>query len=358
MSQNKQKNFFIGYGAVTAVIAGVLGYMGLSASGAREETAATLEAKTKELASIKGKPVFPKDEFARKLTEKVDAQRDAVDKLHAAVEKYMLPAEATVDAGQVQSKLVKYTDQLKALAAAGPKVNLPPKEGFAMGLGRYVSAAPTASAAPYVNFVLEGVNYLATDLIRSGVSSIDVLEVPEMAWEKDAPAPAAPNPADRNKAKAKSTKGKTDPNAKPTGKKADAPALDESVVMDRYRVLIQFTGAEAAVQEALNRLASSGEGAPFFVINNMRIENEQKDGPTKQGSFQPTPVEGANRATTSDGAAAPIDPEVIDLRFILGSEKVTVFLDLDLLSFHSVSHAQEVISGKAAAPAAPATSPN
>jgi hypothetical protein len=120
------------------------------------------------------------------------------------------------------------------------------------------------------------------------------------------------------------------------------------VVLDRYRVLLQFTGPEAAVQDALNRLATSGEGAPFFVINNMRIENEQKEGPTKQGGFQPTPIEGSARTTTtSDGAAAAIDPEVIDVRFILGSEKVTVFLDMDLIHFNGTGDARDAISGPA-----------
>jgi hypothetical protein len=70
-------------------------------------------------------------------------------------------------------------------------------------------------------------------------------------------------------------------------------------------------------------------GGPFYVINSVRIENEKKDGPPKGTPFTATPI------TPPGGAAA--DPAaktaMIDAAYILGNEKITAAVDLDLIRF-------------------------
>jgi len=349
MSQAQNK-FLIGYGAATVVGAGILTYLCLGASSAHDEQASQLQAKTDAVARLKGKPLFPKQENVAKKKEQVNAYSAEVDKLHQAMLAYQKPLNTAVTPDDVRTKLGKYKAQLQALAQ-GRKIELP--GNFDLGLDRYMNAAPLQAATPQVDCVVESVNTLLNTVFRRLITKLDLINVPEMAYEKaDAPAAgtkkpgatAAPKPA-TGSASAKS--------------KEAPPALEEDKVFKRYHVYISFTGPEKSVADAVNEIATIGDGGPFFVINNLRIENDTKAGPQRSAGFTASPLQ-----QTVDPNAPPLpagqEPKqvMVDARYILGNEKVTAFLDLDLLRFEEPAKPAAPASGSAAAkPTAAAASP-
>lgn len=332
MSQPQNK-FLIGYGVVTVLGAGLLGYLCLSANTEHEEIVNKLTSKESQVKTLQNAPIFPKLENLEKKRKQVDEFAVEVDKLHNTMITYQRELDREITADAVNSKVGKYKAQLQALAL-GRKIGLPKTE-FDLGLARYMSSAPKQSATPQVDYLVESVNTLILGLFRNGISELNAIQCPEQAYEKDdAPPPPPPDPkakkppVTRNKPADK--KGSATP-------KVELPALDESKVLTRYKVKVTFTGSEKAIQDSLNELASAPAGGPFFVMNSVRVENSSIKGPEKGIAFSASPVPVDPAAPEQNKER----PAMIDHRYILGNETVTVSLDLDLIRFNSPSVAQE-----------------
>jgi hypothetical protein len=79
------------------------------------------------------------------------------------------------------------------------------------------------------------------------------------------------------------------------------------------------------------------------VTNVIRVENEKKSGPQRGATFTPSQVPQA------PGAPVPAEGAknaMIDSQFILGNEKVHVFVDMDLVRFLDPSVAKEFTPSK------------
>jgi hypothetical protein len=331
MSQPKNK-FLLGYGIVTALGAGVLGYLWYSASSENETITADLTTKQGQVSKLESAPLFPSDANLTKKATQVDDYTAEVDKLHSALVSYQTPLKdiAAITPDAVSANLGKYKTQLESVAK-GRGILIPaPPLGIDLGLGRYLATPPKREATPQIDYLVESVNTLLTDLFRAGITKLDYVSCPERAYEKDdkvliekTAMPAKPKTA----AKPATKPGKADPKA--AVKKEEAPLLDETKVFNRYPVHLTFTGSEKSAQEFLNHISTVGEGGPFWVINSLRVDNSMKDGPTPEPGFQAVPV------TNTTGAAPEPNEKVVlnDVKFVLGNEKVTVTLDLDLVRF-------------------------
>ncbi len=352
MSNNKQKNFLVGYGVVTGVAALGLAYMAWSAGSTASEKTEEVTKKATEIRTLKKATLFPKAENVVAVKAQADDLLADAKKIHDALAKMQVPWEEKLSGLSVQEKINKYRDELTA-DAKSRGVKLP--EGFALGLNRYADTAPTTEngVADTINFIVESVNKALGTVMRANISQIDKISVVPAPWESPADAKAKPGAKPTTTAAKPATTG-TPAAGKPTAGAVPPkpPALDEKVAFRRFRVLLQLTGSESSVQEALNSLLTSGEGQPFFTVNTFRIENEQKDGAQKETSFA---AETIKDETAAPGAATDLDPEVRDVKFIMGAEKVSAYLDLDLLVFFG-SDTQEfkmALEGKSL-PAAPA----
>lgn len=331
MSKNKQKTFLTAYGVVTGVAALGLLWMANSAGNTREEKALAVENRAKEIMTMKNAPIYPKAEFVANMKVKSAQVIAASEKLHAELVKFQLPWDAALDGTQVQGKINTLRDSvLKNAKDRG--VKLP--ENFAFGLDRYLEKAPTRDAAPRLNFVVESLNQTLETILRCGILSVDKFIVPSAKWEAVVETPGTgARPATRTAPKPATT-AKADPKAP----KEVPPALPEDQVFQRFRIIMQITGSESTVQDALNAITTSGAGQPFYVINSFRMENEKKEGPGKEGLYQPEIIKEEKAADGTTAAAAPADElnvEVKDVRFILGSEKISASVDMDLLLFLS-----------------------
>ncbi len=336
MSQPKNK-FLLGYGIVTALGAGVLGYLWYSASSDNTTISDNLALKQGQVSKLEGAPLFPNDPNLTKKTAQVDSFTTEVDNLHNALVGYQRPLNPEVQPDAVSANLGKYKTQLESIAKGrGIAFPLPPV-GIDLGLTRYLGTSPKREAAPQVDYLVESVNSLLTELLRAGVSKIELINCPERPYEKDDKVliekkdlpKKGPKPAPAKAAK-------TDPKA--NVKKEEAPLLEENKVFNRYPVHLAFSGSEKSAQEFLNQISTVGAGGPFWVINSIRVDNEKKDGPTNESGFAATPI------TPPAGTTPDKDAKVnmIDVKFVLGNEKVTVTLDLDLVRFMDPSIAKDV----------------
>ena len=322
MSQSQNK-FIIGYGVVTAIGAGVLGYLCFSASTEHDEITNTLNSKQGQVTTLQTAPLYPNQENVDKKRAQVDAFSAQVDKLHTAMIAYQRALDTTITPDAVNAKFGKYKAQLEAMAQ-GRNIKLPAH--FDMGLARYLAGTPRLSATPQVDYLGDSVNGLILNLFKNGITQLDAVNCPEQAYEKDDPPPPPPPSATKKPAPKPATAKKEKTPAAP---KVELPALDEVKVFTRYKIQLTFTGSEKSVQDSLNQIGNMPSGGPFYVINSIRIENEKKDGPPKGTPFAATPI--------TPPAGAPADAAassaMIDARYILGNEKITAAVDIDLVRF-------------------------
>lgn len=330
MSQSQNK-FIIGYSVVTLVGAGILGYLCFSAYSSYDEAQLKLKDGQTSLENLQKAPLYPNDGNVEAKRKQVDAFTAEVDKLHNSMVAYQTPLDNDTPADKVSEKLGEFKARLE-LTAKSRKIELP--KDFSLGLSRYLTGAPLKEAAPQVNYLATSVNTLLTILVNNGVTKINEIQCPELPYEKDTTPPPAP-------VDPKKKKPATPPAAAPAkGAKANAKtetvALDESKVLSRYKIHLQFTGAEKAVQECLNQIASLPEGGPFFAVNLMRIENESHQGPSKAFNITPSPVppDAADPAASDNSA-------LIDSKYIIGNEKISVYMDIDLLRFKDLEASSE-----------------
>ena len=183
-----------------------------------------------------------------------------------------------------------------------------PGADFDLGMGRYLTEIPRRDTVPHLEFQLDGIKRLVDIMLTDRVASIDSITRQELPIENETPPPSAAAPSARQPARAAG--GRTA--ARPA---AAGPALPEDKVLKRYPFTVRMTGSARSIEDVMNHVASSKEH--FFATRQLRVENEKKVGPPK----------GETTASSSD----PKDKK--DSTVVLGGEKVTASLDIDLIRF-------------------------
>lgn len=316
MSKAKQNTFLIGYFSALAVGAVGLGYLAWSSWSTSAEAQETYDNTKSKLQSLQKAPIFPKPENVDAKRKQVDAFSEKVKALSGAIQEYQVPLVADMDSQVFQSKLQKVRDGLVAEAKdAGTKL----PDTFDLGMGIYLSKYPVPAAVPKLNAWMDGIQFLVSKLIASGVKEINVLSRPELAFEKEEQ-PVVVDPKAKPKPAPKPAAGK--------GKEVAIPvaAISEKEVLERYPFNLTFTTSSRALNEVMTTLANSSpkNTAPYFYnIRVLRIENEQKTG--AETSTQITTQEETDPVTQK--------PFKRDSIYIFGEEKVQVHLGLELIRF-------------------------
>ena len=336
MSQSQNK-FIIGYSVVTLVGAGILGYLCYSAYSSYDESELKLKDAQTALENLQKAPLYPNEANVEAKRNQVDAYTEEVNKLHKSLVAYQSPLDNETTADKVSEKLGEFKARLE-LTAKSRKIELP--KDFSLGLARYLTGAPLKEAAPQVNYLATSVNTLLTILVNNGITKINEIQCPELPYEKDATPP--PPPADPNKKKPPTPPAPGPARSAKPNAKTETVAIEESKVLSRYKIHLQFTGAEKSVQACLNQIASLPEGGPFFAVNLLRVENESHQGPSKAFNITPSPVPpDAADPTTTDNSA------LIDSKYIIGNEKISVSMDMDLLRFMQIEEPEEAAASPA-----------
>ncbi len=316
MSKGKSNSFLPGYFAVLGLGALGLGYLAWSASSSADEAQASYQSTKDSLDSMQRGTIFPNADNEAKKKKLVDALADKVKTLFDGVSKFQSPINSAETGESFQKKLVATETAIKE-AAKGRKITL--AETFSIGFDKYADSFASAQAAPKLAAELDAVAFLLNTAMASGVNSLDSFKREELAIEAAAPAadgstkpgtPAAPV-ANSNSQPARNGKG---------------PVVEESKVLERQPMHLTVTGSNIAITQLLSSLANvklGDSGAHFFTIRMLRVENSMKDGPDKTVTVTMEEKEDPETKTTVKR----------DAKYILGDEKVTLFLDLDLVRF-------------------------
>jgi hypothetical protein len=201
-------------------------------------------------------------------------------------------------------------------------------------------------------------------MIESGVKSIDTFARTDLASEKGAP-PPPPEPVSKKQDKSSKKKDKGD-----TKKKA-APTKEIAKVVERRTLTVTMKADQAALQNVMNKLASSSQMPYFTIVRMLRVDNEKLEGPLRASVTAPVssppieeeptdpnatpppaeqPVAPAPAAGAPPGAPGtppapgavpvpvreliePAKPAPPDAVYVFGDELLRVYMEIDLVRF-------------------------
>ena len=307
----KTNKFLRNYVIVVVIAALALGYFlysSYSAAG-EAETAYTEEKNTVD--RLEGRPLYPNDDNLRKKVAAVADYTKKVTDLQTKLLSYQKPLNAAPDATKFQTTLQELIKITKAQAEAN---SIDAKE-LDFGFGKYLAALPSDAAVADLEFELDGIKNAVDVLLKNRVSKIDNVRRDVLAIESGKADSAPETPAASGKGSSRAASGSA---AKSTAAKPAASALSQDAVIKTYPFILRFTGLPGSIQEVFNDLANTQPGTFFYAVRDIRVENEKKEGP--QIGAAPT---------QSENAQGPKR----DSRTVLGGEKVTAQLHIDLIRF-------------------------
>lgn len=301
MDSLKKNKFLSSYLAI--VVLGVLGlgYLLFSSLKANKAAAEAFDAEQSAVTALQNKPLFPNAANLQARQAQVEAFATTVTQLQQGLLAAQPKLDTEASSDKFQSTLTETLNAVKGQAEM-TKLNSRAGADFDLGFGKYLENLPPRQAVPDLLFQLGAVDALVRTMLTDRVASIDDISRTELDVESaKADAPAAAKPAARGAAK------------KPAG--GPPAALAEDLVLKRYPMEVRFTGSPRSVQDVLNHIAASKDY--FYAVRSLRVENERKVGPPKGVAPQSSSSEESQK-----------DSEVV-----LGGEKVSVWLALDLIRF-------------------------
>jgi len=338
MNWIQDNKFLTGWLAVTLLGILGLGFLLLQARGQYNTAYAQFDSGRKQVLGLESKPLYPSAENVELKGEVIDEYEAAVNDLHTQLAQFQRPLRP-VEQTAFQAKLKNRIQQLSR-EAAKKSVKLP--EDFAFGMLRYVNTLPPIEACPMLDYQLDSIFSLTSSLVSHQVDSIESIERKLIPGEKGAPEKSAPEPPKRG------------------AKAAPEP------VLERFPVEIVCATGPEPLRLFLNDVSNPSPGSPFHIVRMMRVANEQQLGPPKVSSnstivpdFVPEPdleVTSPDDAAVAQGeedaesigfegedldfeGSSAVDP--IDARFILGEEKVEVYMKIELLRFTPLANDAE-----------------
>jgi len=300
MDSLKKNKFLSTYLAVVGVGVLGLGYLLFSSFKANKAAAQAYDEEKSAVAALQAKPLFPNAANLQARKAQVEGFASTVTELQKGLLAAQPPLDSEAPSDKFQTTLTETLNAIK-LQAELTKLNSRAGSEFDLGFGKYLANLPPRQAVPDLLYQLGGIDAMVRTMLTDRVSSIDDIARAELDVE-DAKADA--------------------PEAKPAGGRAAAkrPAasgassvLPEDLVLKRYPMEVRFTGSPRSIQDVLNHLAASKDY--FYAVRSLRVENERKAGPVKGGVAEIT------------------EESKKDSDIVLGGEKISVWLAVDLIRF-------------------------
>jgi hypothetical protein len=328
MSWIQENRFAAGLGGITAVAAAGLIFWGIKAGGSYNQAKEEYTAAADQVDSITKGPLYPSDENLQAKKKAVADYEKSVADLQKAFEKYRTPTPPNVEPAKFSEALLKAKEvAAKAFTEARPQATEVPPEFF-LGIEDYTGSPPPEAATGILTYQLEAVSELMANLAAAAPTKVLNVHRPKLIEEEGKPFDA---------------KGKS------------------------FRALpveIAFTGNEASLRKFVSSLDDSK--THYYVVRSIRVVNEKAKAPTaadsqfeKEGDAKPEggapaadpfggaggfvlpgdepakPAEGATppAEAPAPGDAAAASGDGVILQQVLGSEKIHVFLRIDILQF-------------------------
>ncbi|NNC88971.1 MAG: hypothetical protein HKN82_10985 [Akkermansiaceae bacterium] len=321
----KENKAVAGLGIVTLLVAGGLYFLGSSWASKQEEALLAFEDNRNQLQRLESQAPYPDKAHLDETRKKVTEYRGRVEGLQKSLLTFRPKSFEKIPPADFSNRLNDANGKVKALYTERG-IEFP--DDWQLGFESYTGAPPEAEATAFLNYELEAMVWLYTQLAQAGPAALlNVVRQPLPVEEG--------KPMD--------------------GGKDAAPYFS-------LPIELTFRGREAAVRRFIAGLVDSD--AYFFTIRSIRIQNDKfesvpekddvefKEAPAASpfgGAFDnfvvpddlaPVPEEGA----PAEGEAAPAEEAVPPppeeeaggervLGQVLGAEQLNVHLELELLLF-------------------------
>jgi hypothetical protein len=290
-----QNKFLVGLGAAFGVGCLGLGWMVYQSYSAFDEANNQYGNLKDQLQQLQSLPLYPKEENLKKLVEQKSIATDSAIALHQKLVPMSFPLEPMTPE-QFQNQLIAASKRLVDKAAANGVVL---SDKLFLGFPEYKTATAKPEAVAALARQLKCIELAVDTLIGQKVASINKITRTPLPEEADASkAVAAPTPRG------------------PAAKNAKAPLLS------KFPFRIEVTADQKAFQAALNDLSANPK--QFFIIQPLSIKSS--------GDKAPKKIDSAEKAAAAEPGATP-KPE--KMKYVLGSEKLTVDLQFNSVVFAS-----------------------
>ncbi len=326
----EQNKFLTGWIVTTVVGCLILGLLLFKAKGGYEEDYGSFVGLKDQIFELENKPLYPSKENLEKKAEAVEVYQKSVDALHAELAVFQRPLRE-VEQTKFQAKLKGRIQQV-VKEARRRGVSLP--DGFSFGMPGYVNALPSMEACPLLDYQLDAISSLCAVLIEKGVVSIESIDRSELSVEVPESGP---------------------------GKKVQA--TEEKPIIERFPFEIVIKTKPDGLREFLNVISNPVPGKPFHIVRFVRIANEKQVGPLRSpmrlnnpsvpvedddmfAQEEPLENETDTNSDTAESQFSEVFPlseepslgenagaEPIDSEFIMGKEKIEVYMKIELLRF-------------------------
>ena len=304
---NRRSNLFlIGFGVVMAGGLGALGFLLFQSSSHFSELSQQYDEQASELNRLQGLPLYPEQSNLAKLKEK----REVAGEATLSLQKQLIPLSLSLEPitpEQFQDKLRATVSSISGKAkTAGIKL---PKD-FYLGFGQYQKAPPKTEAASPLDRELKAVEIAVDTLIEHKVDEILKIDRVPLPEEDEGLLKTAASPTPKP--------------GKPPGKaEARKPEFFTKFPFD-----IQFRTDQSRFRRIVNDLAKSQK--QFFVVRPVAVQNSV-DKPIAK--VDPALANIAPASGTSPATAGGSQAKTQNLRYLVGLEKLTVLLRLEMVVF-------------------------
>lgn len=294
MNWIKENKFLSGFLAITLVVAGVLGFLMVSAMGRASTVQTNYDTAAAELTRLQNSAPFPDADNLAKMQALKKQHKAAIEELQTKLAATQIALQPGTTPVQFQDKLKEVVTQVKAAATANG-VKLPDK--FYMSFDRFETETPKPEAAAPLLRLLESMKLVVEMLIANNVTEISELKHEALPEE----AGAARNPAQGGKPE----------------KPDKAPSKDDSSkLVTRHPFEVAFVAHEGKFHKFINSVIT--EKKQFFIPKSVVVKNEKEAPPTRATPPKDKPADG---------------PAGEDIVMIVGEEKLQVTVKIDVVDF-------------------------
>lgn len=315
MNWIRENKFLAGFIAVMVIGAGVLGYLLYDAWGAYSDVSDQYNAQADSLHQLQTRVPYPdRTNLAKYQTERDDLL-DATHDLASSLSKLELPV-IEMSPSDFQDRL---RDTLAAVVAAAAKNGVKLPERFSMDFERYQSAPPSAEAAAPLGRELAALKIVMDILINEHVETVISLQRAQLPEEGG----GGGGRQERERGGGRFGRG--------GGGGGGGESVVTGGLVEKIPFEVQFTANQPSFQKVLNDLASST--TQFFITRTLLIQNSDPRPVAKSTVSVAAPAQ--QPAVAAPGAAPSAhSPGGGYLKFIVGTEKLEVAMQVDIVAFN------------------------
>lgn len=299
MSWIKENKFIAALGGGTLLGVAGLVALGLYGSGQYTDAKAGFDTSMDEASNFEKLELYPTEENQQAKEKALATYKQSVEAIQLSFEPFRPKEIKDISPQDFTSKvLAANTEVKKAFDTAGTSV----PDAFFLGFERYRTSLAPSNTTGILDYQLSAIKSLMLSLAKANPSEVRNLYRPNLPEED--------------------------------GQKFTAG--DKSVART-FPLEITFVAPEKSVRSFLTALSKAEN--QFFVIRSLRITNEKKEAPKSTDAKFEVPADAAAPETapaqdfTAPDATAEVPNSSRILSQVLGSEKIQVFLRLDLLEF-------------------------